>query len=71
MTPHELFNDICQRIPEALDRYKVPGVAVGITCDGQDFVRGFGVTNINHPLPVDEDTIFQIGSTTKTFTATP
>jgi CubicO group peptidase (beta-lactamase class C family) len=69
MTPQELFNDICQRIPEALERYKVPGVAVGITCDGQDFVRGFGVTNITHPLPVDEDTIFQIGSTTKTFTA--
>jgi CubicO group peptidase (beta-lactamase class C family) len=70
MTSEELFKGICERIPDALKRHKVPGVAVGITCDGQDFVRGFGVTNINHPLPVDEDTLFQIGSTTKTFTAT-
>jgi CubicO group peptidase (beta-lactamase class C family) len=70
MTSQELFNAICEGIPDALRRHKVPGVAVGITCDGQDFVRGFGVTNINHPLPVDEDTLFQIGSTTKTFTAT-
>src|SRR5215469_16126401 len=70
MTPPELFNGICERIPDALVRHKVPGVALAITCDGQDFVRGFGVTNINHPLPVDEDTLFQIGSTTKTFTAT-
>jgi CubicO group peptidase (beta-lactamase class C family) len=70
MTCQELFKSICERIPDALGRHKVPGVAVGITCDGQDFVQGFGVTNINHPLPVDEDTLFQIGSTTKTFTAT-
>jgi CubicO group peptidase (beta-lactamase class C family) len=33
-------------------------------------VRGFGVTNVDHPLPVDGDTLFRIGSTTKTFTAT-
>jgi len=32
--------------------------------------RRFGVTSINHPLPVDENTLFQIGSTTKTFTVT-
>jgi CubicO group peptidase (beta-lactamase class C family) len=70
MTTQELFDAICERIPDALRRHKVPGVAVGITCDGQDFVRGFGVTNIDNPLPVDEDTLFQIGSTTKTFTAT-
>jgi CubicO group peptidase (beta-lactamase class C family) len=70
MTAEELFNAICERIPEALIRHKVPGVALGITCEGQDFVRGFGVTSIDHPLPVDENTLFQIGSTTKTFTAT-
>ena len=70
MTSQELFKSICERIPDALGRHRVPGVAVGITCDGQEFIRGFGVTNINHPLPVDEDTLFQIGSTTKTFTAT-
>jgi CubicO group peptidase (beta-lactamase class C family) len=70
MTAQELFTAICERIPEALARHKVPGMVLGITSEGQDLVRGFGVTNIDHPLPVDEDTLFQIGSTTKTFTAT-
>jgi CubicO group peptidase (beta-lactamase class C family) len=70
MTAQELFTSICERIPDALARYKVPGVVLGITSEGQDLVRGFGVTNIRHPLAVDENTLFQIGSTTKTFTAT-
>ena len=51
-------------------RHKVPGVALGIVCEGREFMKGFGVTNVRHPLPVDEKTLFQIGSTTKTFTAT-
>jgi CubicO group peptidase (beta-lactamase class C family) len=32
-------------------------------------VRGYGVTNVAEPVPVDGDTGFRIGSTTKTFTA--
>jgi hypothetical protein len=36
MTAEELFNSICERIPEALIRHKIPGVALEITCDGQD-----------------------------------
>jgi CubicO group peptidase (beta-lactamase class C family) len=70
MDAAELFTAICERIPDAMTRQKVPGVAFGLTCDGLDFARGFGVTSVSHPLPVDENTLFQIGSTTKTFTAT-
>jgi CubicO group peptidase (beta-lactamase class C family) len=70
MTAQELFTSICGRIPDPLARHKVSGVVLGITSEGRDLVRGFGVTNIDHPLPVDENTLFQIGSTAKTFTAT-
>jgi len=48
----------------------VPGVAVGLLADGEEWLAGFGVTNVEHPLEVDADTLFQIGSITKTFTAT-
>jgi CubicO group peptidase (beta-lactamase class C family) len=48
----------------------VPGVSVGLIADGEEVVAGFGVTNVDHPLPVDGDTLFQIGSITKTVTAT-
>ncbi|HCU93317.1 MAG TPA: penicillin-binding protein, partial [Actinobacteria bacterium] len=37
---------------------------------GQEHVRGFGVTDTRHPLPVDGNTLFRIGSTSKTFTGT-
>jgi CubicO group peptidase (beta-lactamase class C family) len=53
-----------------MGRYHVPGVAVGVFWQGREHLKGFGVTNIEHPLPVDADTLFRIGSTTKTFTAT-
>lgn len=64
------FEPLAEKVLEAMERLKVPGVAVGLYYQGQEYSVGFGVTNINHPLPVDNDTLFQIGSTTKTFTAT-
>ncbi len=48
----------------------IPGVAVGILDGENGHTAGFGVTNVEHPLPVDADTLFQIGSISKTITAT-
>lgn len=63
-----------QRLDEvaeaAMARYRVPGLAVGLWHGGREYVAGYGVTNVEHPLPVDADTLFQIGSITKTFVAT-
>src|SRR5262245_3298695 len=53
-----------------MDRFRVPGVAVGVLHDGQESIEGFGVTSVEDPLPVDATALFQIGSITKTFTAT-
>ena len=39
-----------------------------LTPDGDHFVN-LGVTNLENPLPITDDTIFQIGSTTKTITS--
>ena len=58
------------RVSEAAERLEVPGVSVGIYHDGQEQYAVHGVTNIEHPLPVDEHTLFQFGSTGKTYTAT-
>src|SRR5215212_5884969 len=48
----------------------IPGVAIGLLDRGEESVRGLGVTSVEHPLEVDGDTLFQIGSITKTFTGT-
>jgi CubicO group peptidase (beta-lactamase class C family) len=57
-------------IRDGMERYHVPGVAVGIWGEGKEEIGGWGVTNVDHPLPVDGDTLFQIASVTKTITAT-
>jgi CubicO group peptidase (beta-lactamase class C family) len=49
---------------------EVPGVAVGILHEDAEQYAFHGVTSTENPLPVDADTLFQSGSTTKTFTAT-
>lgn len=54
----------------AMERFAVPGVAVGIVHAGAEHRLARGVTSIEFPLDVDARTLFQIGSTTKTYTAT-
>ncbi len=48
----------------------VPGVAIGITDPSGERTWSFGITNVDHPLPVDDRTVFEIASITKTMTAT-
>ena len=48
----------------------IPGVAVGVWADGQEVYACRGVTSVDNPLPVDQDTLFVLGSVTKTYTAT-
>jgi len=48
----------------------VPGASVGVLHEDEMRTTGFGVTNADHPLPVTDGTLHQIGSITKTFTGT-
>ncbi|MGA9351012.1 MAG: serine hydrolase domain-containing protein [Anaerolineae bacterium] len=57
-------------VAKVIEEKGVPGVAVGILHKGETVTAGFGVTNVDHPLPVTDETLFQIGSITKTFTGT-
>jgi CubicO group peptidase (beta-lactamase class C family) len=65
-----LFDEFRSFIEAEVTRRRVPGVAVGVLHDGIEHTAAFGVTNVDNPLPVDEDTLFQVGSISKTFTAT-
>jgi CubicO group peptidase (beta-lactamase class C family) len=59
-----------QKLTELADELGVPGAVAGVVVDGRLETAVHGVTNVDHPLPVDEDTLFQFGSTGKTLTAT-
>src|SRR6188472_1819178 len=52
-----------------MDELSVPGVALGVLFEGEEEVAGLGVTSVDNPLNVTPDTLFQIGSIGKTFTA--
>ncbi|MCV7302289.1 beta-lactamase family protein [Mycobacterium barrassiae] len=64
------FDELDAKIEAGMKAYGIPGVAAAVWVGGREHVKGYGVTNIDHPTPVDGDTVFRIGSTTKTFTGT-
>ncbi|MHB8507265.1 MAG: serine hydrolase domain-containing protein [Candidatus Dormibacteria bacterium] len=70
LDPSALKTELEAKVREAAERHNVPGVAVGILSEGRETYVYHGVTSVENPLPVDEHTMFQIGSTGKTFTAT-
>lgn len=56
-------------VARVLEQERVPGAAVGIWHRGEAVVlRGFGVTNVDKPRPVDPQTLFKLASATKAFT---
>jgi CubicO group peptidase (beta-lactamase class C family) len=50
--------------------FGIPGVAAGVWADGREIYACHGVTSVDNPLPVDKDTLYVLGSLTKTYTAT-
>jgi len=57
-------------VARAMKAFQIPGMAVGIIKDGKLFyAKGYGVRELGKPNQVDADTLFQIGSNTKAFTA--
>ena len=62
--------DMEARVRRILSRWPAVGLAVGVVRDGRlDFFHGHGLADVASATPVTEDTVFRIGSITKTFTA--
>ena len=66
----EAYATLDDAIRGACAKWGVPGMTVGILKDGAMSLHGFGVLNQRTGAPVAPGSLFQIGSITKTFTAT-
>lgn len=68
--PQRAWAQLVSFVEEKQAESHIPGIAIGVLHNGEVCAQGFGVTNVDHPLPVTGTTLFQIGSITKTFTGT-
>lgn len=66
----DIFSRLIKFTEEEMERHQIPGVAIGVLNGKSRSTIGLGETSIENPLSVNAETLFQIGSITKTFTCT-
>jgi CubicO group peptidase (beta-lactamase class C family) len=66
----ERFEELVRIVEASMQKHGVPGVAFGVIKDGQLQMRSLGVTSVEDPRPVTDDTMFELASLSKTFNAT-
>jgi CubicO group peptidase (beta-lactamase class C family) len=63
------FKGLDNEITSDMKALHVPGAAVGVVVDGKTvFAKGYGLRELGKQEPVDADTIFAVGSISKSFT---
>jgi CubicO group peptidase (beta-lactamase class C family) len=62
--------DLDTYVVRTMKTFEVPGMSIAIVKDGRlVLAKGYGVRKLGDTAPVDENTLFGIGSNTKAFTA--
>lgn len=54
----------------AMKKFSIPGMAVGVTLRGETHIFNYGIASVKTQIPVKDSTLFEIGSISKTLTAT-
>jgi beta-lactamase class C len=59
-----------EAVKPVIEQYGIPGMAVAVTIDGKRHFIEYGLASKKPRVPVARDTLFELGSISKTFTAT-
>ena len=66
----EAMKAISAAVLPAMEKNQIPGMAVALVLGDKTYVFNYGVSDVEKQTPVTDETIFEIGSISKTFTAT-
>lgn len=62
------FQEISERVfRPVIEEYDIPGIAIGLTLNGEPFFFTDGLADRAASRPVDRDTLFELGSNSKLF----
>ncbi|MGV7959977.1 class C beta-lactamase [Photorhabdus tasmaniensis] len=64
-----LTNTVDKTIHSLMQEYDIPGMAIAVTFRGQHFFYQYGDASKENHTPVTKETIFELGSVSKTFAA--
>lgn len=65
----KLKEEVDHAVGSVMREYNIPGMAVAVTIHGEHYFYNYGVASVNPKRAVTSETIFEIGSISKTFTA--
>ncbi len=70
LTELQIKKIVDQQFQPLLEEYKIPGLAVAVTLDGQHYFVNYGVASLQSKQAMTNSTLFELGSVSKTFNAT-
>ncbi|KVA10645.1 class C beta-lactamase [Burkholderia latens] len=69
-TQDDIHAAVTRHVAPLMKQFAIPGMAIGVVADGKPYVFDYGVMSTQTGKPVTGDTLFEIGSVSKTLTAT-
>lgn len=62
---------IDEYVRDVITKKQIPGMSVAVVKEGKPLLmKGYGIANLEHSVPVTEKTVYEVASVGKTFTAT-
>lgn len=66
----KIKDTVDKAIAPLMQAYNIPGAAVAVTVNGKHYFYNYGIASKKDQKPITNQTLFEIGSISKTFTAT-